>query len=308
MQDVTISPALLRQMGDAYRRIRNTFKFLLGNLYDFDPRDDAVALEQLQPLDRYMLHRLEELRAEAQTAYERYEFYRVFHLLHNFCAVDLSARYCDILKDTLYVEAGAGARRRSAQTALWELALALTKLAAPILAFTCDEVWDHLAARALGDNGATVPSVHLALMPAPRPERLQPRLAAQFDQLWRVRDDVLRALEALRKRGAIGAGLDADVALWTDDTALTAVLHAHAASLPRLFIVSRVEVAAAAGPEWQHGHTLPTLRLDVRPARGRKCARCWNYTDDVDAGAAPTDVCQRCRNVMRGGAADAISI
>jgi isoleucyl-tRNA synthetase len=213
--------------------------------------------------------------------------------------VDLSARYCDILKDTLYVEADSGVPRRSAQTVLWELAVALTKLAAPILAFTCDEVWDHLAARAAGDNGEVLPSVHLALMPPPRPERLQPQMTEQFDLLWRVRDEVLRELEALRKRGAIGAGLDADVALWTDDAALAAVLRAHAAYLPRLFIVSRVAVAAAAEPDWQHGQILPALRLNVRPARGHKCARCWNYSDAVGVGAAPTDVCQRCRDVMR---------
>jgi isoleucyl-tRNA synthetase len=300
MQDVMISPSLLRQMGDAYRRMRNTFKFLLGNLYDFEPRRDGLPQAQLRPLDRYMLHRLEELRAEVIEAYERYEFYRVFHLLHNFCAVDLSARYCDILKDTLYVEAAAGPARRSAQTVLWQITVALTHLAAPILAFTCDEVWEHLAARATNNDSAALPSVHVSTMPAAHPEHCETVLAEHYAVLWRVREDVLRELETLRARGEIGAGLDAAVELATDDAALMGVLRAHAAALHELCIVSQVRVQAApdAGA-WLAGVNVPALRLRVQRAQGAKCARCWNYSETVGAQAHADDLCARCAGVLR---------
>ncbi len=303
MQDVVISPNLLRQMGDAYRRMRNTFKYLLGNLFDFEPGRDSVPHAQLRPLDRYMLHRLEALRAEVMQAYEHYEFHRVFHLLHNFCAVDLSARYCDILKDTLYVEAPRGLARRSAQTVLWQTTTALTTLAAPIMAFTCDEVWEHLAARAAESAAAALPSVHLAQMPPARPEHGEAVLAEQYEVLWRVRDDVLRELEALRTRGEIGAGLDADVELATEDAALMAVLQAHAGQLHELCIVSHVRVRTApdAGA-WLAGTSVPALRVRVQPARGTKCARCWNYSETVGVQARADDLCERCAGVLHAAA------
>jgi len=303
MQDVMISPNLLRQMGDAYRRMRNTFKYLLGNLFDFEPGRDSVPHAQLRPLDRYMLHRLEALRAEVMQAYEQFEFYRVFHLLHNFCAVDLSARYCDILKDTLYVEAPRGLARRSAQTVLWQTTTALTTMAAPIMAFTCDEVWEHLAARAAENGAQPLPSVHLAQMPAARPEHGEAVLAEHYELLWRVRDDVLRELEALRTRGAIGAGLDADVELATDDAAVMAVLRAHEAQLHELCIVSHVRVRTVpdAGA-WLPGVSVPTLRVRVQPARGTKCARCWNYSETVGVQGQADDLCERCAGVLQAAA------
>ncbi len=298
MQDVVISPNLLRQMGDAYRRIRNTFKFLLGTLDGFDPRRDAVAPAQLLPLDRYMLHRLEDVAAQVRAAYDAYEIYRVFHLLHNFCAVDLSARYCDILKDRLYADERGGLRRRSAQTVLRAIAVELAQYLAPILVYTCDEVWEHLAHEASDTEGTACASVHLSTLPAPAPARRDDALAADFERLWAVRDDVLRELELARKNGLIGAGLEASVTLHAGDAALAALLAKYEAELPALLIVSQVALAAHAAADWAAGQACAALRINVARAPGAKCARCWNYSDTVGAGAAAPDLCQRCCTVV----------
>jgi len=298
MQDVMISPNILRQMGDAYRRIRNTFKFLLGNLHGFDPRQHAVPMEQLLPLDRYMLHRLEEVATLVRAAYESYEIYRVFHLVYNFCAVDLSARYCDILKDRLYADERTGLRRRSAQTVLHAITVELAQYLAPILSFTCDEVWEHLAAQGMAPEGPAADSVHLSLFAAPAPARSADSLAAEFERLWQVRDDVLRELEQARKAGLIGAGLDAQVALYTADGALAALLAKYAHELPALFIVSYVDLVAQAGNDWKTGLACPSLHIRVARARGVKCPRCWNYSETVGADPSAPDLCQRCARVV----------
>lgn len=298
MQDVMISPNLLRQMGDAYRRIRNTFKYLLGNLDGFDPQGHAVPLDQLLPLDRYMMHRWEDVANQVRAAYDTYEIYRVFHILHNFCAVDLSARYCDILKDRLYADERHGVRRRSAQTVLHAITVELAQFLAPILSFTCDEVWEHLAAQGVLPPELPTESIHLSLLPPPAPARRADDLAADFERLWLVRDDVLRELEQLRKNGLIGAGLDAQVALHATDAPLATLLATYAAELPALFIVSYVDLPAQPGADWAAGQACPALRIHVAPARGAKCARCWIYSESVGRSASAPDLCARCAAVV----------
>lgn len=298
MQDVMISPNILRQMGDAYRRIRNTFKFLLGNLEDFDPQRDTVPRAALLPLDRYMLHRWEEVATQARAAYEAYEIYRVFHLIYNFCTVDLSARYCDILKDRLYCDERTGVRRRSAQTVLRTITVELAQYLAPILSFTADEVWEHLHRGINSSAHDASLSVHLSLLPTPDPSRQDERLAHDFSRLFDVREDVLRELEQLRKAGIIGAGLEAQVALYTDDPELSSLLRAYHADLPALFIVSYVDLPPQPAASWATGQSCPALRLFVSRARGAKCARCWNYSETVGSQALATDLCARCARVV----------
>ncbi|NLF40901.1 isoleucine--tRNA ligase [bacterium] len=295
MQDVMISVNLLRQMGDAYRRIRNTFKFLLGNLADFKPGTHDVARESMPLIDRWMLHRLDQTLEDVTDAYEKFEFFRVFHTLHNFCAVDLSALYCDVLKDRLYVSKAGSVERRSAQTVLRRVAVVLAKMLAPILPFTMDEVWEHIAAAGTSAaEGTDQPGIHLALWPEQQPACRDAALDAEFKVLQQVRGDVLRELEKMRKQGAIGAGLEAAVDLSADDAALAALLRKHEKDLPAFFIVSAAAVKDDAGPDSVQGTDVPALRVHARKAGGMKCARCWNVLESVGADATHSDLCHRC--------------
>ena len=295
MQDVIISPNLLKQMGEAYRRIRNTFKFLLGNLHDFAGERDALPYAQLLPVDQWMLHRLEDVLADATAAYEAFEFYRVFHAVHTFCSVDLSALYCDILKDRLYVSKADGRDRRSAQTVLRRIAVVLAKLLAPIIPFTMDEVWEYLrATSASAAEGTSEDTVHLSAWPAPAPTFRNAALAADFERLTAVRNEVLRELEKLRQQGVIGASLEARVQLYAEDAELRALLARHAAHLAEWLIVSHVELAEANPRDAQPAQDVSGLWLVVCPAADAKCARCWNHAPSVGAQASHPDLCRRC--------------
>src|SRR5215467_5938000 len=194
---------LLAPRGDAYRRIRNTFRFLLGTLADFDPDHDRVSYDQMDEIDRWALMRLGELIARVRRAYEEYQFHVVFHTAHNFCAVDLSALYLDIIKDRLYTRAPDDPGRRASQTVCFEMLTALTRLLAPILTFTAEEVWSYIPGRGKPE------SVHLMTFPEERGEWLDERLGTDWDRLLEVRGEVSRALESARKQGLIGKGVDA---------------------------------------------------------------------------------------------------
>ncbi len=300
LQDVIISPNLLRQVGDSYRRIRNTFKFLLGNISDFDPEKDSVAYDQLLSLDRYMLHRLEQVRGQVMEAYERFELHRVFHLLHNFCSVDLSSRYCDILKDRLYADRAAGVKRRSAQTVMRTITVVLAKLLAPVMVFTADEVWDHIRKEYASEQDGTVAeSVHLSEMAEAAPEWLDEELAADYAVLWRVRDDVLRELEKQRQQGQIGSSLEATVRLWSTDDEIRAILTHFSEELASFLIVSHAEVNETACNEGVAGQESETVMIQTAVATAQKCARCWNFFETVGTISDQPDICQRCYEVLK---------
>ena len=297
MQDVMISENILRQIGDAYRRIRNTFKYILGNIADFDPEKDAVPVEELNELDRYMLHALETLRATVTEAYEKNEYHRVFHALYNFCSVDLSARYCDILKDTLYADAKDSPTRRGAQTVLRQCAVILAKLLAPVLVFTCEEVWECLSECGFSKEEDGEETVHLSVWPKEKKEWLAPELAAKFEKLWFIRDEVLKELEALRQEGKIGSAQEAEVTVWSDDSEWQEILKSYSDKFAKLFIVSGVEVSK---PE--AGRTVDKLIVSARRSQKPKCARCWNCSDDVGSDPNNPDVCARCAEVLKNQA------
>src|SRR5438034_1395976 len=265
-EDIRLSYEILDRLADAYRRIRNTCRFLLGALADFDPERDRVSYDQLEELDRWALLRLGELIARVRKAYEDYQFHVVFHATHNFCAVDLSALYLDIIKDRLYVSAPDDPRRRAAQTVCFEMLTALARLLAPILSFTADEVWGHIP-------GSGKPeSVHLVLFPEERGEWLDERLAADWERLLEVRGEVSRALEVARQQGRIGKGLDAVVYLPSvPEEEWRPLLEAKGeALLTTLFNVSGVRLrqrapeGAAIGYESQD---IPGLIVEVTPAQ-----------------------------------------
>ncbi|MGH9616526.1 MAG: isoleucine--tRNA ligase [Acidobacteriaceae bacterium] len=309
-EDVVASIPLLKRLAeDIYRKLRNTFRFLLGNLGDFNPETDALPFEQLLPLDRYMLARTAELTTKVLRWYQDMEFHRVYHAINEFCTTDLSAMYLDLLKDRMYTFAPNDPARRSAQTAIGRIAEALVLLIAPYLSFTAEEVWRYLPAAKSRETSvrqalhsrqhypgppATTsgrePSVHLALFP--RPQDLAPEsaseLLADWKQLLAVRDEVLKSLEEARKEKRIGKALEAKVRLEVP-TGLSPLLEKYGSSLKELFNVSQVETTPA--PERDGAGTLKVMTL---PADGKKCERCWNYSVHVGENHKWLTVCERC--------------
>jgi isoleucyl-tRNA synthetase len=285
-----MSKNVMAQLSEAYFKIRNTFRFALGNLSDFDPSRDALADDSLEELDRWMLGRTSRLVAKCLEFYESFDFHRVYHALYDFCVVDLSAFYFDILKDRLYTFASKGCERRSAQTAIYRIASALARLLAPILAFTTDEIWRHLPHSA-GDPE----SVHLALFPTTKElgASIEGAKAQEWERLMLLRTIVLQALEDARNKKMISSALEAKVTVGASSH-LIPMLREYAAWLPTLFIVSQVEIS-----EDLHSDPLSGFTVSVSPAEGAKCERCWNYSLRVGESPDYPTVCERCLPVLR---------
>ncbi|MBI5015741.1 MAG: isoleucine--tRNA ligase [Deltaproteobacteria bacterium] len=282
--DIRISDEILTRLVEAYRKIRNTCRFLLGNLSDFDPARDAVPRVELPEIDRYALDQVNRLVERCRRAYEEYEFHAIFHRLHNYCTVDLSAFYLDILKDRLYTFPAASRGRRAAQTALREILDRLIRLMAPVLAFTADEVWNHLP-DAQG-------SVHEQLFPEVETAALDGALAERWQKLKDLRGLVTRAAEEARAAKVIGHSLDARVVLHVD-SAWAEFLAPYAEELPFLFIVSQAEVRPGQGGAFADPQ-VPGVAVDVARAEGQKCQRCWNYSPSVGQTAEHPEACGRC--------------
>ncbi|GAB4272807.1 MAG: isoleucine--tRNA ligase [Deferrisomatales bacterium] len=282
--DIRISDEILKRLVEAYRRIRNTCRFLLGNLSDFDPGRDAVAPGELWEIDRYALDRLHRLVERCRRAYDDYEFHVLFHRIHNFCAVDLSSFYLDILKDRLYTFPAASPGRRAAQTALHAILHALTRLMAPVLAFTAEDVWRHLP----GTEG----SVHLEPLPQVDPAAVDDELAGRWERIRNLRALVTKAAEEARAAKQIGHSLDAKVILYADNR-WEAFLGPYAAELPFLFIVSQVDLVEGPGGAFTDP-ALPGVGVDVVRAEGEKCQRCWNYSPTVGTREEYPGACARC--------------
>ena len=289
-QDIRISDEILTRMQDAYRRIRNTFRFMLGNLYDFRA-EDAVPFDQLEEADRWALHRMQVLRKRVLTAYEEYEFHLVYHAVHNFCAVDMSSFYLDILKDRLYTFAAKSRERRAAQTVLAEILSDLTRLFAPILAYTCDEVWQNLPAH-LKKEGC----VHLEAFPSEKPQyALSEDAVANWDELLRMRGLVSKVLEEARRAGQIGSSLEAAVTLFPGDGRAEGILRRYEAQLPWVFIVSKCTIEPVSA---EAARTDGKLIARFEKAPGRKCVRCWNYRESVGESAKHPQICDRCEHQL----------
>ena len=283
-EDMAASENLMQRCAELYRKLRNTFRFLLGNLNGFDPARDRVPEAELLPLDRYMLARTRELAENILGFYETFEFHRVYHAVNEFAIVDLSAFYLDVLKDRMYTFAPTNPARRSAQTVLWQIVEALVRLVAPILSFTADEVWEYLP-RVEGREA----SVHLALFP--KPEEIfsenPTKLLEEWKQLFAIRDEALRVLEEARKAKRIGKGLEAEVEIVAAGEQL-ALLRKHAAGLKEILNVSAVKVAEG-----------PAFTVETLPASGHKCARCWNFMPEVADYGAWKNVCTRCHSALK---------
>src|SRR5579871_5943220 len=287
--DVKMSERVMTQLSEAYRKIRNTFRFALGNVSDFDPSKNLVPIDQLEEMDRWMIERTADLVKKCREWYANYEFHRVYHAIHDYCVVDLSAFYYDVLKDRLYTKAPNNPARRSAQTAIYKITSALIRLAAPILVFTSEEIWKYLP-KSSGDPS----SVHISLFPEEAELRtgIAPAQANAWELLAKVRAEVLKALETARNEKKINAGLEAKVLLGAD-LELKAKLKAHLAQLPALFIVSQVDFLSAGAGDFK-SEAVPSLSVTVQKADGAKCERCWNYSTHVGENSRYPTICERC--------------
>lgn len=310
--DMSNSEAMMIQLSESYRKIRNTFRWVLGNLDGFDPASHAVADNELLELDRYMLHRAAELVEKCRGWYDTFDFHRVFHAIHDFCVVDLSAFYFDVLKDRLYTFAKYNPARRSGQTAIYRIAHALLRLLAPITVFTAEEIWKYFPHRA-----GEPESIHMAMFPqsAELKAPLEMMERASWDMLGVVRVSVMKSLEQARNSKIISGSLEARVVLRATGD-VERVLSRYAAWLPSLFIVSQVETERdGAAPDVSQPQTQTERNLsetmsnfeqfvvqlgggfrspEVRKAEGAKCERCWNYSTRVGENKEWPTVCERC--------------
>ena len=292
--DVRVSDPIFKQLSDAYRKIRNTIRILLANLYDFNPDTDSVAEGDLLDVDRWILSKTNDLVKELTEAYENYEFHVVSHEVGNFCSTELSKLYIDITKDRLYTEAATGKLRRAAQTAMYEVLSKLTRMIAPILAFTAEETWQAMPHR----KTDKVESVFLNDLPVCEASLEYPALRAHWDELFDLRDDVMKALELARAEKQVGKSLDAKITLYPKDAKQKALLESFGADLTMLFIVSQCALSDEKAPAAAHTEGESGLGVLVEPAEGCKCDRCWGFfkegTHTEDGGF----LCPRCKSVI----------
>ncbi len=296
-EDMRCSPEILQRVSDSYRKIRNTVRFALGNLDGFDPARDGVAPKDLFEIDRWALAELDAVTERTLKAYEAYEFHTAYHALFQFCTVTLSARYFDIIKDRLYTSGPKADARRSAQTALYEIADALARLLSPLLVFTADEIWENLPA-ASGSNGRAA-SVHTAGFPVAASRR-DDALDARWAQIFEVREVALGALEEARAAKMIGSSLEARVAVTATDPLFTTLMN-YQHELRYAFIVSQVDVVKT------EDAAAPDIAVKVFKADGAKCGRCWNYSTRVGEFTRYPAVCERCVEALAEIEAEGVS-
>jgi isoleucyl-tRNA synthetase len=292
-EDVVGSEGLMQRVGENYKKIRNTFRYILSNLAGFDPERDAVPIDQMEALDRYMLRQTCLVASDVRKWYDEFAFHKIYHRVNHFCIVDLSAFYFDVLKDRLYISAPRSQARRSAQTAIWRIGEALVRLLAPILSFTAEEIWQFLPKVSSREG-----SVHLAMFPTAA-EILGGAVPPQDEQqekdwstLRSVRDEVLKALEEARNQKLIGTGLEAEVIVAASDPVYS-LLARNAEQLRYLFIVSAVTLVQGSG------NGTGGVRVEVKKADGAKCERCWNYSTHVGEDKNYPMVCERCSAVLK---------
>lgn len=289
--DVRISDEIIKQTAEGYRKIRNTFRFLLGNLADYTLAD-RVAEEQLEEIDRYMLYRLQQVIDKSRKAYDEYDFSTVYQTIHNFCTIDLSSFYLDFAKDILYIEAEDNHRRRSIQTVYHEIITSLVKLLTPILTHTMEEVWSYIP-------GMEAESPQLADMPEAKAIKDQEQLAAKWSQFMDVRDDILKALEEARAEKVIGKSLEAVVTIKANNEKVAALL-AEVPYLHQLLIVSHVELVE----KLEAGKTFEHVTLKINKHEGELCQRCWVISDTVGEDNEHPTLCTRCATVVKENYAD----
>ncbi len=282
-EDVRVGDEIITRVTDAYRRMRNTFRFILGNISDFDPAQDTVAYNDMLEIDRYALNRLNELIEQVTASYDAYEFHKVYHAIYNYCAVDLSSLYMDILKDRLYASVANSIERRSAQTALYEILSALTRMLSPIISHTAEEVWQIMPGKDKAE------SIILESFPEPNSAWVDTELAQRWSRIFEVRSRVMLALEEARQAGIIGKPMESRVTL-TASGELYDFLNPYSTILPSVFIVSQISLKKGNSDE---------MSVEVQSPQGEKCERCWLVLESVGNHADHPTLCDRCRQAIQ---------
>jgi isoleucyl-tRNA synthetase len=302
-EDIRISPEILKRLSEAYRKIRNTARFILSNLYDFNPDTDKVDCEMMPKIDRWILYRMHQVLAGVDNAYQHYEFHTAYKLIYDFCNEDLSMYYLDMVKGRLYTAAAASAGRRASQTAMYEIVHILARIMAPLLAFTADEIWQHLPGS--GHDRAAA-SVHLADWPQEDAgifsrQALLKESAEELATVMELIPDIAKALEEERSKGIIGSSFDAGIILLTNKGFRYTYLDSLKDDLCEICKVSQVKISN--GTELTQGiiaQKYPDVAIVVEKAHGVKCPRCWNYSADIGAHQAHPEICGRCVAALGG--------
>ncbi|MFT4413488.1 isoleucine--tRNA ligase [Fredinandcohnia humi] len=289
--DVRVSDNILKQVAEVYRKIRNTFRFLLGNLSDFNPETDSIPVDELREVDRYILVKLNKLIDKVKTSYDNYEFAAVYHSVHNFCTIELSSFYLDFAKDILYIEAPDHKDRRSIQTVLFETLLSLTKLVTPILPHTADEVWSHI-------ESVTEESVQLVDMPTSVAIPNADQVEKKWDSFMELRDDVLKALETARNEKVIGKSLAASITLYPN-AKTQELLSSVEENMHQLFIVSGFEIGGSYDDAPVSAQSFDNVKIGVKVAEGETCDRCWVVSTTIGEDSDHPTLCLRCASVVK---------
>lgn len=290
--DIRVSDEIMKVLAEVYRKIRNTFRFILGCLDGFDADTQKIPYDKRHELDQYALHSVQELVGRVSKAYEDYEFHTVHHSLNRFFTVDLSAFYLDILKDRLYCDATSDVRRLSAQSTLHDIVMTTLPLLAPILSFTAEEIWSYFP-------GGKKIAESVFLLPWPHAEVSWKRtdLADRYSLIMKLREDVLKQLELARQAKEIGHGLDARVTLFSSDENFS-LLNQYKDEWTQVFIVSQVVISETPIASAKPGINIPSLQIAITRATGEKCARCWNYSEEVGKSSAHPTICKRCEKAV----------
>ncbi|TZE82021.1 isoleucine--tRNA ligase [Calorimonas adulescens] len=287
--DVRISDKILGQLTEVYKKIRNTIRFMLGNLYDFDPDKDMVGYQDMEEIDKWALLRLERLKDRINDAYEGYQYHLIYHLFHNFCVVDMSNQYLDIIKDRLYTFKANSKERRSAQTALYIILNDMIKLIAPVLSFTTEEAWGYMPHR----KDENYESVQLTDWPEKNEDYIDIELEDRWNKIMDIRGEVTRALEIARNSKIIGHSLNAEVTLYPSDDIKDTVNYFYN-KLDTIFIVSKVNVCNYEDAGDDITYETESLKIKVQQAPGQKCSRCWVYSETVGQDPEHPDLCHKC--------------
>lgn len=285
--DIRISNEIIDRLVETYRRIRNTSRFMLGNLYDFDPSLDMVPLSEMLEIDRFAIHKTQGIIEHVKNAYNNYEPYVIYQQIHNFCVVDMSAFYLDIIKERLYTYRPDSPTRRAAQSVMFMILTDLARLIAPILSFTAEEIWDHIP-----KFDGKEESIHLSSIPSVDPILKDEALASKWERILTLRQEVSKYLEKARREKILGHSLDAGVILKAEGNTLKFIKEVEP-FLRDVFIVSKVEVIPGDGPYIQSSE-FSHLGIEVKKAPGKKCQRCWHYSEDVGLNPSYPEICERC--------------
>ena len=293
--DVRISDTILARLTEAYRKIRNTARFMLGNLYDFDPDADLLAYDKLLEIDRWAISRVHSLMTDISSHYDDFKFHKVFHSIYSFCVTDMSNFYLDILKDRLYISAAGSIQRRSCQSAMYEIVKLMAVAAAPILVFTAEEIWQHMPrSKGMPD------SVHMGTWPDNEDLKIDSDIESRWQRLIGLRDVVLKALETKRGAGLLNSSLEAMVEVYAGSDEIYRLFYDYRDMFAEIFIVSQAHLKKGeAGPDGFRLDTMPGISVAVAKAEGAKCQRCWNYSLTTGEDKADPAICKRCADIVK---------